>query len=202
MKVLNYKFFERDTAVVAKALLGKILVKKSGQAETGGIITETEAYYGEGDPASHAFNGITPRSSIMFGRAGIAYVYLCYGMYYLLNAVTEKRGKAGAVLIRALKPTIGIDFMLKRRKITDISNLADGPGKLTISLDIGIKDNGRDLADPLSDIRIIDSGIRLDSSCIKSSARIGIKKGCDRMLRFEAIKLDGFIIGKDIPESI
>ncbi len=116
LQVLNESFYERDTSLVAKELLGKILIRRTEGQTLGGFIVETEAYYGDTDPASHAFRGKTPRSKIMFGRAGIAYVYFCYGMYNLLNAVTEKQDMPGAVLIRALEPVYGIEIMKKRRK--------------------------------------------------------------------------------------
>ncbi|MCJ7471611.1 MAG: DNA-3-methyladenine glycosylase, partial [Actinobacteria bacterium] len=106
--ILNRNFYSRDTSRVAKDLLGKVLVKESGGITTSGIIVETEAYYGPDDPASHAYGGSTPRSSIMFGKAGIAYVYLCYGVYWLLNIVTEEKTIPGAVLIRGLAPVGGI----------------------------------------------------------------------------------------------
>ena len=114
-KILNRGFYSRDTATVAKELIGKLLVKKYQDRQISGIIIETEAYYGETDPASHAFRGRTPRSEIMFGKAGIAYIYFCYGMYYMLNAVTEREEIPGAVLIRALLPISGIDIMSMRR---------------------------------------------------------------------------------------
>ena len=117
--ILKRDFFRRDTALVARELLGKKLVRISKGEYTSGTIIETEAYYGPGDPASHAFRGMTPRSSIMFGEAGIAYVYLCYGVYRLLNVVTEKKGNPGAVLIRSLKPLRGIEVMKRRRKLKD-----------------------------------------------------------------------------------
>jgi DNA-3-methyladenine glycosylase len=98
--ILNRSFYIRDTSRVAKDLLGKVLVKESGGNKVSGIIVETEAYYGPGDPASHASGGPTPRSRVMFGKAGIAYVYLCYGVYWLLNIVTEEKTIPGAVLIR------------------------------------------------------------------------------------------------------
>src|SRR5689334_7638816 len=114
MKKLKQSFYERPTLLVAKELIGKILVFKQFQ----GIITETEAYFGFDDPASHAFKGVTPRSKVMFGPAGISYVYLIYGMYHCLNIVTEKIDFPAAVLIRGLK-------------LLDTSALhLDGPGKI------------------------------------------------------------------------
>ncbi len=180
-KGLPRNFYKRDTSKVARDLLGKALVKRSGKEIIGGVIIETEAYYGPDDPASHAYSGKTPRSEIMFGKPGLAYVYLCYGMYCLLNVVTEKEGKPGAVLIRALNPVWGIDFMRKRRNTE--SNLTDGPGKLTIALDIDIKDNGADLVKGENGLYIFE--YKKGNNCkITRTNRIGINKGKDRLLRF------------------
>jgi len=186
--ILKRNFFQRDTARVAKDLLGKILVKRSGMETSSGIIIETEAYYGIGDPASHAFRGMTPRSRLMFGRAGIAYVYLCYGMYWLLNAVTEEEGIPGAVLIRGLKPLEGIESMKKRRNINDKKRLAGGPGKLTIAMGIKGADNGRDMTVKESSLYIMGPG-RSSELKIENTSRIGITDGKNRMLRYIAIGL-------------
>jgi len=180
--ILPRKFYERDTSKVARALLGKALVKYSGLKIVGGIIIETEAYYGRDDPASHAYSGKTRRSKIMFGKPGIAYVYLCYGMYYLLNIVTESKEKPGAVLIRALRPIWGIDIM-KRRRNTD-NRLTDGPGKLTVALGIDIKDNGADVVRRENGLYIFDYNKGNDNLKITITGRIGVKKGEDKLLRF------------------
>jgi len=187
--ILKRSFFQRDTARVAKDLLGKILVKRSAGEYFAGIIIETEAYYGTGDPASHAYRGMTPRSRLMFGKAGIAYVYLCYGAYWLLNAVTERTGTPGAVLIRGLKPIKGIENMRKRRKVSDKKRLASGPGKLTIAMDISGADNGTDMTVKGSSLYIEedpDIGGRL---VIENTSRIGIIDGKERMLRYIVIGL-------------
>jgi len=126
VKSLPREFYHRDTSKVARELLGKALVKFKGPEMVGGIITETEAYYGRDDPASHAFGGKTPRSKIMFGMPGTAYVYLCYGMYYLLNVVTEPKEIPGAVLIRVLKPLWGIGTMKERGILTRKAVLQTG----------------------------------------------------------------------------
>lgn len=189
-KILDRSFYIRDTSIVARDILGKVLSKKSRGITTSGIIVETEAYYGLNDPASHAFRGSTPRSDIMFGKAGMAYVYLCYGVYWLLNIVTEVKGTPGAVLIRGLKAIEGIGIMQKRRKITSPdSSLTDGPGKLTIAMDIGSSDNGKDMADPKSGIFIAESGIGNKDFTIKKTKRIGITNGKDRLLRYIVIGL-------------
>jgi len=184
--VLQRDFYNRDTSEVARDLLGKALVKHSGTKMVGGIIVETEAYYGEDDPASHAYAGVTPRSKIMFGKPGLAYVYLCYGMYYLFNIITESEGKPGAVLIRALDPVWGVDIMKQRRNTE--SNLTNGPGKLTIALEIDIKDNGVDIVKGENGLYVFEykpeSGDYKSNYKIAKTNRIGVKKGEDKLLRF------------------
>ncbi len=188
--ILNRDFYNRDTSRVARGLLGKVLVKESGGIITSGIIVETEAYYGPGDPASHAFGGSTPRSSIMFGKAGIAYVYLCYGVHWLLNIVTEKKTIPGAVLIRGLKPVDGLGDMQKRRRAAGTgSRLTDGPGKLTVAMGIDSSDNGKDVTDPGSGIYITDSDLGNKDFTIQNTERIGITNGKDRLLRYVVIGL-------------
>ena len=110
-----------------------------------GIITETEAYRHTDDPASHAFRGLTERNKVMFGQVGIAYVYFTYGMHYCVNAVARSNSyDAGAVLIRSIIPKMGINEMIKNRKIESISNLTNGPAKLTQALKITKKQYGEE----------------------------------------------------------
>ena len=184
LQVLNKNFYERDTSLVAKELLGKILIRRTEGQNSGGFIVETEAYYGDTDPASHAFRGKTPRSKIMFGRAGIAYVYFCCGMYNLLNAVTEKQDIPGAVLIRALEPVYGIEIMKKRRKTEITGKLTNGPGKLTISLGIDLKDNGKDLTSGTGNLYIAKANFPVKYKKIGHSQRVGIKNGKENFLRY------------------
>jgi DNA-3-methyladenine glycosylase len=184
LQILNENFYERDTSLVAKELLGKILIRRTEEQDLGGIIVETEAYYGDTDPASHAFRGKTPRSEIMFGRAGIAYVYFCYGMYYLLNAVTEKQDVAGAVLIRSLEPVYGIETIKKRRKKEITEKLMNGPGKLTISLGIDLNDNGKDLTSETGNLYIAKANFPIKYKKIGRSQRVGIKNGKGEFLRY------------------
>ena len=212
--ILGKKFYLRDSATVAKDLLGKILIIGDPKSCCGGFIVESEAYYGANDAASHACNGITPRSKIMFEEPGFAYVYLCYGNHYLLNAVTEKPKVPGAVLIRAIEPFFNIEKMKERRRINDIKNLAKGPGNLTKALGINKNFNGKSLTG-------IDSGIFIagfDVSALKAikkinkalleklieyaqpedivtSPRIGIKRAVEANLRF-FIKGNLFVSGK------
>ncbi|HKU33887.1 MAG TPA: DNA-3-methyladenine glycosylase, partial [Candidatus Nitrosotalea sp.] len=124
MKILPRSFYCRDTVSVAEDLLGKKLIRQINGKIISGIISETEAYRYRDDPASHSYRGKTERNKAMFGDVGKAYVYFTYGMHYCVNAVAKnKESEAGAVLIRALVPNIGIDFMIKQRKTNTISNL-------------------------------------------------------------------------------
>lgn len=148
-KILPRDFYLRDTATVARELLGKRVVSIVNGLRVSGVITETEAYLGESDTACHASKGRTPRTEIMFGLGGHAYVYLCYGMHHLFNIVTGPRGAAEAVLVRALRPQENMDIMRIARKTGgNDKHLADGPGKLCQALNIN-KDthNGLDLTD-------------------------------------------------------
>jgi len=180
--ILQRNFYSRDTAEVARDLLGKVLIKYSNGEIVGGVIVETEAYYGSDDPASHAHGGKTPRSSIMFGKPGIVYVYLCYGMYYLINIITEKEGTPGAVLIRALDPLWGIEIMRKRRNGNN--RLTDGPGRLTVALGIGTGDNGADIVKGEEGLQILDFARGSKEYEVIRTRRIGINRGEDKLLRF------------------
>src|SRR5688500_19059137 len=114
-RVLPRRFYDRDTLTVAADLIGKVLVHRTAAGATSGAIVETEAYIGESDPACHAAPGLTKRNAPLYGPPGVAYVYLNYGMHYLVNAVTEGEGSPAAVLIRALEPLEGVEAMQKRR---------------------------------------------------------------------------------------
>lgn len=180
MKPIPVDFYARDTAVVARELLGQLMVRSISEGDIVGRIVETEAYYGADDPASHAARGSTPRSSIMFGPPGKAYVYFSYGMHHLLNAVTEEEGTAGAVLIRALEPIKGLSLMNSMRPGKQVTDLASGPAKLTQALGIDLSLNGADLTGP--EILICEGGEVID---IVASPRIGISAGKDMLLRFK-----------------
>ena len=183
MKTLSRSFYARDTVDVARDLLGKILVRKIGNKIISGIITETEAYRYKDDPASHSFAGLTERNKAMFGPVGISYVYFTYGMHYCMNAVArDSNYEAGAVLVRALEPKEGLNFMIKQRKINEISNLANGPAKLTQALQITKKQYGEDLTKQ-SGLFIVD-GIKIKESDIVKRPRVGIKKATDNLWNF------------------
>ena len=180
LKPLPVSFYARDTKLVAVELLGKLLVHYTPEGELIGKIVETEAYYGEGDPASHSFRGKTERSSVMWGPPGTAYVYFTYGMHFLLNVVTEREGVPGAVLIRALEPLKGIEIMQKNRGKKKLTELTTGPAKLTRAFGIDGRFNRRDLT---RGGLIIAQGNR-ENFEIESTSRIGIKNGLDMKLRF------------------
>ncbi len=138
-EALNLSSFSKPAVDLARDLLGCILL----HGKTGGMIVETEAYLGEGDLAAHASRGRTPRTEVIFGPPGRAYVYFIYGMHECLNVVAEPEGKAGCVLIRALDPLLGLPEMYRRRHWNGpVNGLANGPGKLTEALAITRKNNG------------------------------------------------------------
>ncbi|MDR1509321.1 MAG: DNA-3-methyladenine glycosylase [Synergistaceae bacterium] len=146
---LDREFYMEGAAAVARKLLGKILISRSPEGETSGMITETEAYAGREDAACHAYKRQSPsaghRTNIMFGPGGYAYVYLIYGMYRCFNVVTNIRGLPEAVLIRALEPRDGVKLMRSRRNTAKLKDLCGGPGKLCQALDITLADYGADL---------------------------------------------------------
>lgn len=165
-------FYQRDDVCeVARALLGKALfTRNSGGVVTGGLITETEAYAGVVDRASHAYGGRrTARTEVMYRAGGVAYVYLCYGIHCLLNAVTNVQGVPHAVLIRALEPTRGIELMRKRRKNRAI---APGPGALCEALGIRLRHNGASLQGTA--LWIEDVGTVVSPSSVLATPRIGV----------------------------
>lgn len=181
-KVLDRSFYARSPVVVAKGLIGKLLVRRLDDGTLlKGIIVETEAYGGAQDPASHAYHGITRRNQVMFGEAGHAYVYFTYGFHHCLNFVTGKKGIASAVLIRALEPTKGFRKMQRLRKTTDAFDLASGPGKLCQALSINLKLNGIDVTAADSPICVNETSSKVN---VKSSTRIGITSGTEKRWRF------------------
>ncbi len=176
-RTLPRSFYARPVVEVARDLLGKTLV----HGECSARIVETEAYLGEEDRAAHAWHGITPRTRVLFGPPGHAYVYLIYGMYECLNMVAEQEGKAGCVLIRALEPLTGLDVMRERRGAPGKDrDLANGPGKLTIAMGITRRHNGADLT--RGSLRVEDAPGPLPAIAV--SPRIGITHCADWPLRF------------------
>ncbi len=184
---------------MARELLGKILVRVTPGGVLSGRIVETEAYTGPGDPASHAGRGPTPRSAIMFGPPGRAYVYFCYGMHHLLNVVTEPAGTAEAVLIRSLDPREGIDRMRGNRGWTKPAGLADGPGKLARALQIDLKLNGWDLT--RGETLYLIGGETRPGETVVTGPRVGIRQGRDRPWRFRLLPSPEFPATASLPGS-
>ena len=180
LPLVSPKLFSGETTLVARQLLGEILVSWSTGGLTAGRIVETEAYLGASDPASHAYRGPTRRNQVMFGPAGRAYIYFTYGMHYCLNVVTRPAGVGEAVLIRALEPVEGITLMLNRRGVRDVRQLCSGPAKLVQALGIDPALNGHDLSQEPLTIR----HDKEDYEPIISSARIGISRAKELPLRF------------------
>jgi DNA-3-methyladenine glycosylase len=191
MPVLSREFYARPTLEVARALIGKVLVHDSPSGTASGIIVETEAYIGESDPACHAAPGPTTRNAPLYGPPGIAYVYLNYGVHYLVNAVTESEGSPAAVLIRALEPFEGEPLMRRRRargtarSARDFSTveLCRGPGNLTRALGIDLRQNLEDLT---------GSTLRIEDRCLPPrdvawTPRIGLNVGVESEWRCVAM---------------
>lgn len=150
---LRHSFYEQNTLDVARQLLGKYLVRRHADGMTVGRIVETEAYVGPEDKACHASRGRTPRTEIMFGPAGYAYVYFVYGFHHMLNIVTETKDFPAAVLIRAVEPIKGINLMRERRGVEESRQLASGPGKLCEAFAIDRTLNGSDLCSSVLYVR-------------------------------------------------
>ena len=189
MKLIPRSFYKRDTVNVAQDLLGKVLVRRINNKIISGIIIETEAYRYKDDPASHTFKGKTERNRAMFGEVGRAYVYFTYGMHYCVNVVAkDNKVDAGAVLIRSLSPKEGLDFMIKQRRTSVISNLLNGPAKLTQALCISKDQYGEDLT-RISNLYIVD-GKKIKKSEINARPRIGINKATDKLWNFRISDLE------------
>jgi DNA-3-methyladenine glycosylase len=173
-------FYLRRPVVVARNLLGCVLVSRRGRTETAGRIVETEAYLGPEDGASHA--AFRPGSHTLFyGEGGHAYVFMAYGVHLCLNAVTGPPGTPGCVLIRALEPLRGAATMARRRQTPGASRPASGPGNLTRALGVTLRDNGVDLTQGALTIEPPD---RPRVFRIAAGTRVGITRAVDRPLRF------------------
>lgn len=187
MKLRRSFYLNDDVVAVSRELLGKALCTRIDGVCTEVLITETEAYAGETDKASHAFGGRrTPRTEPMYGQGGIAYVYLCYGIHHLFNVVTNVDGTPHAVLIRAATPLLGISRMLSRRnKKTQDRSLLSGPGCVAQALGIDTGMTGTDLEGDA--IWIEDRGIDVSPDDISIGPRIGVDyaaEDADRPYRF------------------
>jgi DNA-3-methyladenine glycosylase len=166
---LPRKFYNRPTLTVARELIGARIVRISEGVRLAGLITETEAYIGETDLACHAKAGRTPRTTIMYGPPGHAYVYFTYGNHWMLNVVTEVEGFPAAALIRAIQPTEGVEIMSARRRGRDTF----GPGKLTKAMDITKSENGVDLT-VAGDGLWIEAGISVPDENVTIGPRVGL----------------------------
>ena len=174
MALLTRDFYNRPALNVARDLLGCRLVRLQDGQRLSGLILETEAYQGEDDLGCHASAGMTPRTAVMFGPPGHAYVYFTYGMHWMLNVVTEKEGVPAAVLIRAIQPLEGKDRMAENRPYNaGKRGWTDGPAKLTQALNIQREFNTIDLCDPKSGLWI-ESGEPVPDEAVTRSARIGL----------------------------
>jgi len=198
-EVLQHSFYDRsNVTVIARELLGKILITSFDNEITAGRIVETEAYNGAVDRASHAYgNRRTNRTEVMFGKPGTAYVYLCYGIHHLFNVVTNKKEIPHAILIRAVEPTEGISIMQDRtrKKVLD-NTLTRGPGNVSKALGIFTYHSGLDLV--RSDIRIVDDGFQYKKKEIAVTTRIGVDyAGPDALLPYRFIVKDNpYVSGK------
>lgn len=185
-KILLREFFNAPPECVARALLGKLLVRPEKDEFLIGRIVETEAYLGELDPAAHTASGRTARNCVLFGPPGYAYVYGIYGMHYCLNVSCLPDGEPGGVLFRALEPVEGIPMMRKNRGLNShapIRQLASGPGKLCQAFGITrAAHNGCDFTVTNGSLALFDDGCR--ASEIAVTPRIGIRKAADLPLRF------------------
>lgn len=203
---LSRRFFARDADVVARDLLGRVLVRETPEGRLAARIVETEAYFGpagrnphllerrdmqpalrgrllrEGDPASHSFPGVTKRNSVMYGRPGLAYVYLIYGMHECMNVVTGPDDEPQAVLLRAGEPLEGVEQMVRNRgRPLEPTEVASGPAKLAKALGITRADYGRDLTEGA--LRF-EAGRRVADEDVRVGPRVGVVGGEDLPLRF------------------
>ncbi|MBT8377857.1 MAG: DNA-3-methyladenine glycosylase [Ignavibacteria bacterium] len=186
-KKLSRAFYKREVTVVAKDLLGKILLKNNRKYPLAGKIVEVEAYHGDFDEAAHSFKGRTKRTEVMFKEGGYLYVYFTYGAHFCCNVVTGKNGQGTAVLIRAIEPLVNFDIMInnrfgrKLRNENEIINLTSGPGKLCKAFNIDKSLSGIDL---LGDKIFIIDNKKLKEKAIGISKRIGITRSIDLPWRF------------------
>ena len=195
---LPRSFFNRDPRIVGRELLGKVLLRREGRSTLAGRIVELEVYLGSEDPAAHAAAGKTARNAVLFGPPGHAYVYFIYGNHYCLNVSCLPEGDAGSLLFRALEPIAGLERMAANRQLEPWQErlIASGPGRLSEALGITrLRDNGKDLVDPRSDLRIVDDGFIPEA--IHESPRIGITKAVQLPLRY-SVAGNPFVSGKKI----
>jgi len=207
--LLKPSFFNRDPRQVARALLGKLLVRKTPRAILAGRIVETEAYLGENDDAAHAVAGKTARNFVLFGPPGFAYVYFVYGNHYCLNVSCLPDGTPGCVLFRALEPVAGIEEMAEARgielhgpdnlkRLSWLRQIASGPGRLCEAFGITReRDNAKNLTNSRSDLRIVDDKCRVRQVVV--TPRVGITKSAAHPLRYVIAGNPFVSVAKSVP---
>ena len=206
-RLLPPRFYRRDPRMVARELLGKVLVRREPEGLRAGRIVEVEAYLGRADPAAHSAVGRTARNFVMFGPPGRAYVYFSYGNHWCLNVSTLPEGEAGAVLFRALEPLAGLELMARARRLRaeQIAGrgarlLTSGPGRLAQALGVTrSRDNDKEFTDPSSDLVIVDDGFPPPEIAV--TTRIGITKAADFPLRY-VIAGNEFVSGKKLGRKL
>ena len=181
--ILNQEFYDKNPEIVAKALLGKYIVRKLGTVLLVGKIVETEAYLSLDDQAAHGFTGKSNRNKSLYKTAGHAYVH-SMRQWFLLDIVTEKEDTPSSVLIRGIEPVEGIETMKKLRKTENLNNLTNGPSKFCQAFNINKDLDGIDVTSPASLVFISDSPTHIPDNEISVSHRIGISKSVDMPLRF------------------
>jgi DNA-3-methyladenine glycosylase len=204
LKALSAAFFNRDASIVARKLLGKLLVRRYEGELLVGRVVEAEAYLGQVDPAAHAYAGKTPRNAVLFGPPGFAYVYFIYGNYYCMNVSCMPEGNAGCVLFRALEPVAGLAIMAKLRGLdlapttsnAQLRSISSGPGRLTKAMAITRQaHNGMALTSASSELFLADDGWRPER--IRTTPRINVTKAADHPLRY-VIAGNPFVSGKRV----
>jgi DNA-3-methyladenine glycosylase len=184
---LPRSFYGHSAAVVARRMLGHWLVRREASGWSGGLIVETEAY-GEGDPASHAYRGETVRNRAMFGPPGRAYVYFIYGNHWCFNAVCRPAGVAEAVLVRAIEPVWGLEFMRQRRPVARLRDLTSGPAKLCAALGLDRSHDQADLCGAEAEVRVAENPDRAAAvrrmGGVVVTTRVGLTRAEDAPLRF------------------
>jgi DNA-3-methyladenine glycosylase len=180
-RVLARSFFDRPAAVVGPDLLGCVVEHETAEGLVAVRLTEVEAYQGDLDPGSHAYRGLTPRNSIMFGEPGYVYVYFTYGMHFCMNLVCDAVGTAAAVLLRAGEVVEGVD-LASRRRGSPLRDLARGPARLTVALGIGRAEYGLDACDPAGPLRVWHAEGRRGR--VLAGPRVGLSAGAETPWRF------------------
>ncbi|MCW4012900.1 MAG: DNA-3-methyladenine glycosylase [Candidatus Bathyarchaeota archaeon] len=179
MQALPRSFYNRRTDTVANELLGKILVRRLDDELLGGVIVETEAYFGADDPASRAYEGLKTYNRVMFEESGRVFIYNVH-KYWMLNLIAHDNG-VGGILIRAIEPTMGLDIMRQNRPVKRLRDLTSGPGKLSLALDVDKGLNGVDATSADSPVYVFDNEYKHD---VGTSHRIGVTRDLPEHYRY------------------